>query len=102
MIPFGFSTSPCRTRWMVALRALVTAGRVPTGASRLPYMPDVLLFGASGYTGRLTAHALARRQIDFTIAGRDRAKLESLASEVGDPEIKIASVGDIDSLAAAL
>ena len=65
-------------------------------------MPDVLLFGASGYTGRLTAHALARRQIDFTIAGRDRAKLESLASEVGDPEIKIASVGDVDSLAAAL
>ena len=65
-------------------------------------MPDILLFGATGYTGRLTAHALARRGADFAIAGRSRAKLESLASETGDPEIKVAAVGDVDALADAL
>ncbi|MGH2694573.1 MAG: saccharopine dehydrogenase family protein [Actinomycetota bacterium] len=65
-------------------------------------MPDVLLFGATGFTGRLTAHALARRQVDFAIAGRDRTKLLSLASEVGDPEVRIAEVGDADALVSAL
>ncbi|MDQ4095869.1 MAG: saccharopine dehydrogenase NADP-binding domain-containing protein [Actinomycetota bacterium] len=65
-------------------------------------MPDVLLFGATGYTGRLTTQALARRGVDFAIAGRDRSKLERLASENGDPEIRVASVGDVDSLVNAL
>jgi short subunit dehydrogenase-like uncharacterized protein len=65
-------------------------------------MPDVLLFGATGFTGRLTAHALARRQVDFAIAGRDRTKLLALASEVGDPEVRIAAVGDVDALVSAL
>lgn len=65
-------------------------------------MPEVLLFGATGYTGRLTARALARRGIQFAIAGRDRSKLETLAAETGAPEVRIASVGDVDSLADAL
>ena len=65
-------------------------------------MPEVLLFGATGYTGRLTAEALARRGADFAIAGRDRAKLERLASTTGNPDVRVASVGDIDGLAAAL
>src|SRR5919106_2680981 len=65
-------------------------------------MPGVVLFGATGYTGRLTAHAMARRGIDFKIVGRDRAKLERLSTETGDPEIAVAEVGDVDALAAAL
>ena len=65
-------------------------------------MPDILLFGATGYTGRLTAHALARREADFAIAGRNQAKLERLASETGDPEIRVAAVGDVDALTEAL
>jgi short subunit dehydrogenase-like uncharacterized protein len=65
-------------------------------------MPDILLFGATGYTGRLTAHALADRDANFAIAGRNRAKLESLARETKDPEIRVASVGDTDSLVEAL
>ena len=65
-------------------------------------MPDVLLFGATGYTGTLTARALARREVDFAIAGRDRAKLERLARDTGDPEIRVASVGDVDALVGAL
>lgn len=65
-------------------------------------MPDVLLFGATGYTGTLTAHALARRGTTFAIAGRDPAKLERLASETGEPEPRVVSVGDTDALVAAL
>ncbi len=65
-------------------------------------MPAVLLFGATGYTGRLTAHALARRNISFAIVGRDRGRLEKLAAETGNPDIRIASVGDVAGLVKAL
>lgn len=65
-------------------------------------MPDILLFGATGYTGRLTAHALARRGARFAIVGRDRQKLERLAEETGGPEVRVASVGDVDALVGAL
>ena len=65
-------------------------------------MPDILLFGATGYTGRLTARALARRGADFAIAGRNRSKLEQLAAETDDPEIRVAAVGDVDALVDAL
>jgi short subunit dehydrogenase-like uncharacterized protein len=65
-------------------------------------MPAVVLFGATGYTGRLTAHALARRGVDFSIVGRDRSKLEALAADTGGPSISIAGVGDVDGLVRAL
>jgi short subunit dehydrogenase-like uncharacterized protein len=65
-------------------------------------MADVLLFGATGFTGRLTARALARRSADFAIAGRSRSKLEALAAETGAPSVRVASVGDVDSLCRAL
>ena len=65
-------------------------------------MPDVLLFGATGFTGRLTARAMARRGMSFAIAGRSRDKLEKLAAEVGNPEIRVATAGDTGSLVAAL
>ena len=65
-------------------------------------MPDILLFGATGYTGRLTAHALGRRGADFVLAGRNRAKLEALAADTGAPEVRVAEVGDIDGLTRAL
>lgn len=65
-------------------------------------MPDVLLFGATGYTGRLTAAALARRNADFAIAGRDRASLEAVARDTGDPEVRIAEVGNVPALVDAI
>ncbi|HET7482195.1 MAG TPA: saccharopine dehydrogenase NADP-binding domain-containing protein [Actinomycetota bacterium] len=65
-------------------------------------MPDIVLFGATGYTGRLTAQALARRGADFAIAGRNKAKLYALADEVGGPEVRVAAAGDVDALSAAL
>jgi short subunit dehydrogenase-like uncharacterized protein len=63
---------------------------------------DIVLFGATGYTGRLTAEALARRGLDFAIAGRSAAKLEALASATGGPDVHLAEVGDVDALANAL
>ena len=65
-------------------------------------MPDILLFGATGYTGKLTARALARRGASFAIAGRDRAKLEALASVTGDPEVRVAAAGDVQALTRAV
>ncbi|HEV3472195.1 MAG TPA: saccharopine dehydrogenase NADP-binding domain-containing protein [Actinomycetota bacterium] len=65
-------------------------------------MPDVLLFGATGYTGTLTAHALARRGTSFAIAGRDRARLETLAADTEPAAIHVVSVGDTDALVGAL
>ena len=65
-------------------------------------MPDVLLFGATGYTGRLTAHALARRGASFVVAGRNASKLEALATETGAADARVAAAGDVDALADAL
>ena len=66
-------------------------------------MPDVLLFGATGFTGRLTAQVLARRGVPFAIAGRDRSKLERLADDLDPrPEVRVAAVGDVDALTDAL
>ena len=65
-------------------------------------MPDILVFGATGYTGKLVAHALAERGASFAIAGRDQARLEALAASTGAPEVRVASVGDVDGLVAAL
>ncbi|MEA2453397.1 MAG: hypothetical protein QOG04_2107 [Actinomycetota bacterium] len=65
-------------------------------------MPDVLLFGATGYTGTLTAEALGRRGVDFVVAGRSRDKLEALATATGASAARVAEVGDVDALTKAL
>jgi short subunit dehydrogenase-like uncharacterized protein len=64
-------------------------------------MPDVLVFGATGYTGQLTTHALAARGADFIVAGRDRGRLEDLATATGASGVAVARVGDVDALAEA-
>ncbi len=65
-------------------------------------MPDVLLFGATGYTGALTAEALGRRDADFVVAGRNLAKLEAIAERTGASDVRQAEVGDVDGLTRAL
>ncbi len=65
-------------------------------------MGRIVLYGATGYTGRLTAHALHRRGVDFAIVGRNRTKLEELAATVGNPDVFTASTGDPSALIAAL
>lgn len=65
-------------------------------------MPDIILFGATGYTGRLTARALADRGLDIGLAGRDGTKLEELSKAVGRPPTFLAEAGDTVSLVRAL
>ena len=56
---------------------------------------DVVLFGATGYTGQLVAaHLLSRaQQAKLAFAGRNREKLQRVAAELGKPEIPLL-VGD--------
>ncbi len=45
----------------------------------------ITVYGATGYTGRLVAAELNRREIPFIIAGRNREKLEALAAGLEGP-----------------
>lgn len=75
-------------------------GDVPDTRGR-PY--DVVLLGATGFTGRLTAHALARRAagspLRWAIAGRDRGRLERVRAELdGDVALEVVDVHDLVGL----
>jgi short subunit dehydrogenase-like uncharacterized protein len=61
----------------------------------------IVLYGATGYTGRLVADELARRGLDHVLSGRDPAKLERLADERGAAALP-ASLEDDASLRALL
>lgn len=61
---------------------------------------DVVLYGATGYTGRLVAHDLDDQDASFAIAGRSPERLEKVADELeSDPETIVASVDDEEALA---
>ena len=48
---------------------------------------DVVLFGATGFTGRLTAAYLASHappSLRWAVAGRNKAKLEAVREELGE------------------
>jgi short subunit dehydrogenase-like uncharacterized protein len=65
---------------------------------------DVVVFGATGVTGRQVASYLAQRAADtgarWAAAGRDAAKLERVLGEVGagGAETIVADIGDPESL----
>lgn len=52
--------------------------------------PEVVIFGASGYTGKLIAWHLAERGIPFVAAGRNKERLEYEMQQV--PELKEFSI----------
>jgi short subunit dehydrogenase-like uncharacterized protein len=61
----------------------------------------IVLFGATGYTGTLTAEELARARVPAVLAGRDRSRLERLAATLdGDFAVATADVDDPASVAA--
>lgn len=68
---------------------------------------DVIVYGATGFTGRLVAeHMLSTygvgRDVRWAIAGRSRAKLEAVRVEIGAPEglpLVVANASDPASLA---
>lgn len=63
---------------------------------------DVVVWGATGFTGRLVAEHFAGHpecaDIDWAIAGRNRDKLQQLATEVGDPPVLVGDALDRSSL----
>ena len=70
---------------------------------------DIVLFGASGYTGKYTAEQLARlapTNLRWAVAGRSTTKLEAVVNEIRSadraaPSIEICSLEaeDLDALA---
>ena len=61
---------------------------------------DLVLFGATGFTGRLVASYLAgapvreRRSIHWAIAGRNEAKLEAISRELGHVPVIVCDAAD--------
>lgn len=62
----------------------------------------VVLFGATGYTGRLTAEALVARGARPVLAGRNREQVEQLASELGDLDVAFADVAEPETVRALI
>ncbi|MGH3991285.1 MAG: NAD(P)H-binding protein, partial [Pseudonocardiaceae bacterium] len=53
----------------------------------------IVVFGATGYTGRLTAEALVERGRRPVLAGRSAGKLAALAADLGGSlEVAVADV----------
>src|SRR3954462_907807 len=58
----------------------------------------IVLFGASGYTGRMVAEALVRRGARPVLAGRSANRLEDLSAELGGLELAVADVSHPESV----
>jgi short subunit dehydrogenase-like uncharacterized protein len=54
----------------------------------------IAVYGATGYTGKLVAEELKRRDADFVIAGRSAEKLQALAAQIGGVPTQAASLDD--------
>src|SRR5919197_5342883 len=58
----------------------------------------IVLFGATGYTGRLTAEAMVERGARPVLAARNRDRVAALAGELGGLEHAVADVADPASI----
>jgi short subunit dehydrogenase-like uncharacterized protein len=58
----------------------------------------IVLLGATGYTGRLTAHAMVARGLRPVLAGRDPSRVEELSNELDGLEHAQADIAQPDSL----
>ncbi|MCG5433603.1 saccharopine dehydrogenase NADP-binding domain-containing protein [Mycobacterium sp. MYCO198283] len=63
-------------------------------------MTKIVLYGATGYTGRLTAAALVRRGLRPVLAGRNAESLRALADSHGGLPVATADASDAASVAA--
>ena len=76
----------------------------PTPTQKRRY--DLVIYGATGFTGRLAAEYMESRYrkttVTWALAGRNREKLESLAKEIGadDVPLLVADANDADAVAA--
>jgi short subunit dehydrogenase-like uncharacterized protein len=60
----------------------------------------IVLFGATGYTGRLAAEAMVERGLRPVLAARGRDRLEAMAAELGGLESAVADVSEPASVRA--
>ena len=60
----------------------------------------IVVFGATGFTGDLTARAMVGRGLRPVIAGRTQSRVEALAGELGGLESAVADVGRPDTVRA--
>ncbi|TWD79116.1 saccharopine dehydrogenase-like protein [Kribbella amoyensis] len=65
-------------------------------------MGAVVVYGATGHTGRFVVAELLARGIPTVVSGRNAARLAELAAEWGEVEVRAASVDDPASLDRAL
>src|SRR5262245_16954388 len=66
----------------------------------VPASSRVVLYGATGFTGELTAREMARRGMRPVLAGRGRKRLEKLAEELGGLDVALADISEPRSVAA--
>ena len=69
--------------------------------SAIPTKSRLLLYGAYGYTGRLTAELAAAKKLDVVLAGRNEEALLTLGKRVNLP-IRVVGLNDTGRLSAAL
>jgi short subunit dehydrogenase-like uncharacterized protein len=62
----------------------------------------IVVIGATGFTGRLVAHELARGERPFLLTGRSADRLASLAEAVGGAPTETVDVGDFRRVASVL
>src|SRR3954453_1306294 len=68
-----------------------------------PQQGPIAVYGATGYTGRLVSAELANAGAELVISGRNRGKLDALASKLeGDVGVTAATLADPASLRALL
>jgi short subunit dehydrogenase-like uncharacterized protein len=60
----------------------------------------IVLFGATGYTGRLTAEAMVARGVKPVLAARSAERLRGLAEELGGLDTEVADVARPDTVRA--
>ncbi|MFE2150087.1 saccharopine dehydrogenase family protein [Streptomyces lavendulae] len=62
----------------------------------------VVVYGATGHTGRFVVAELLRRGVPTVVSGRNAERLEELAAEWGEVVVRAAGVDDPDALDRAL
>ena len=60
-------------------------GSIPIFNHQEKKMPSLIIYGATGYTGRMASEQATRIGLDFAIAGRTEQKVKSLASQLQVP-----------------
>src|SRR5688500_18389325 len=86
---------------LMSLRALPLGP--PVGqAGAMNSSQAVVVYGATGHTGRFIVAELVRRGLTPIVSGRDRARLDELAEEWPGAIVRPATVDDPGSLDLAL